>query len=41
MFGYVAATLATYFIGREAATADTALRREIEALRTEIARLRG
>lgn len=41
VFGYVAATLATFFIGRDAATGDMALREEIAALRTEIARLRG
>ena len=41
VFGYVAATLATYFIGRDAATGEVALREEIAALRTEIAKLRG
>lgn len=41
VFGYVTATLATFFIGRDAATGDGALRQEIAALRTEIARLRG
>ena len=41
VFGYVTATLATFFIGRDAATGDTALRAENEALRTELARLRG
>lgn len=41
VFGYVTATLATFFIGRDAATGDSALREEIAALRTEIARRRG
>ena len=41
VFGYVTATLATFFIGRDAAAGDTVLKDEIAALRTEIARLRG
>ena len=41
VFGYVTATLATFFIGRDAATGETALKAEMEALRTELARLRG
>jgi len=41
VFGYVTATLATFFIGRDAARGDSALREEIAALRTEIARRRG
>lgn len=41
VFGYVTATLATFFIGRDAATGESALKAEIEALRTELARLRG
>lgn len=41
VFGYVTATLATFFIGREAATGDAGLRAEIAALRSELARLRG
>lgn len=41
VFGYVTATLATFFVGRDAATGDSALREEIAALRTEIAKRRG
>lgn len=41
VFGYVTATLATFFIGRDSAAGDSAaLREEIAALRTEIADLR-
>lgn len=41
VFGYVTATLATFFIGRDSATGDAALKEEIAALRRELARLRG
>jgi voltage-gated potassium channel len=41
-FGYVTATLATYFVGRDAASgqSDLAGQTSIDALRDEIARLR-
>jgi voltage-gated potassium channel len=43
VFGYVTATLATFFIGRDAESdeAEVAGAKQIEALRTEIAALRG
>lgn len=41
VFGYVTATLATFFIGRDSATGEVALKEEIAALRRELARLRG
>jgi voltage-gated potassium channel len=41
VFGYVTATLATFFIGRDAEkSADKAMSRELGALRDEIAALR-
>ena len=42
MFGYVTATLATYFIGRDADDDKSAIagQKSIDALRDEIARLR-
>ncbi|HET8585816.1 MAG TPA: hypothetical protein VFM89_08755 [Casimicrobiaceae bacterium] len=42
MFGYVTATLATYFVGRDAASdqSDIASQQSIDALRDEIAKLR-
>lgn len=42
MFGYVTATIASYFIDRDADRSDTAVAgaREIEALRAEIAAMR-
>ncbi len=42
MFGYVTATIATYFLGDRARRNDTQLlRQEISSLREEISRLRG
>jgi voltage-gated potassium channel len=43
VFGYVTATLATYFIGRDAESADAELagQRELVALRAEVAALRA
>lgn len=41
VFGYVTATLATFFIGRDTQPDDASLRTEIAALRAELARLRG
>jgi voltage-gated potassium channel len=42
VFGYVTATLATFFIGRDAEkTADDAASRELRALRDEVARLQA
>jgi voltage-gated potassium channel len=43
VFGYVTATLATYFVGRDAASdqSDIAGQKSIDALREEVARLRA
>lgn len=41
VFGYVTATLATFFIGRDARSDEAALKEDIAALRAELARLRG
>jgi voltage-gated potassium channel len=42
VFGYVTATLATYFVGRDAASdeSDIAGQRSVDALREEVAQLR-
>jgi voltage-gated potassium channel len=42
VFGYVTATLATYFVGRDAASSDSEIagQHSIDALRDEVAKLR-